>query len=325
MENFDTALAKHDGLGRRIGAEFKFPLVQMDGKAVPYETVEALWRFLEKDLGWKPEIDSVSGKVVGARTPGEYNETVASCETGYCKVEFSFAHVGCLQDLEKMVKDLRKSLKPFCERENVVLLGYGIHPGTPPGRELLMKKSRAGVWDKLYHSNRHIPPADGHDLHLFTVNAASHCHLSVSKEEAIPLVNTLNGFSGAQIALTADSSVWRGAVDPHLLCVSERFWDWWMPEKNRIGVPDKAFKNLEDYVEEIASMKPVFVKRNGIPYILEKYETFREYYETGRAQGIDPESCPSDLRAAAVHDWESALAAGEEYGYRNSQASVLAP
>ena len=38
-----------------------------------------------------------------------------------------------------------------------------------------------------------------------------------------------------------------------------------------------------------------------------------------------PKSCPAELRAAAAEDWEAAVTAGDRYGYRNAQASVLAP
>jgi ribonucleoside-diphosphate reductase alpha chain len=41
--------------------------------------------------------------------------------------------------------------------------------------------------------------------------------------------------------------------------------------------------------------------------------------------GIDPEFCPDDLLAAARDAWDKALALGEKHGYRNAQATVLAP
>ena len=46
---------------------------------------------------------------------------------------------------------------------------------------------------------------------------------------------------------------------------------------------------------------------------------------TTRVAGIDPALCPTDLLAAARAAWDRALALGERYGYRNAQATVLAP
>ena len=46
---------------------------------------------------------------------------------------------------------------------------------------------------------------------------------------------------------------------------------------------------------------------------------------TTRVTGIDPALCPADLLAAARRAWDRALALGERWGYRNAQATVLAP
>ncbi len=44
-----------------------------------------------------------------------------------------------------------------------------------------------------------------------------------------------------------------------------------------------------------------------------------------KVMGIDPEVCPEDLLAAARTSWDLALEVGETNGYRNAQATVLAP
>jgi len=287
LSGFHQAVAKGDG-SRRIGAELKFPLVNTDGSAASLETVCDLWEFLQ-GRGWQPDVDDLTGQVVGARTPGEKNDTVASCETGFCKVEFSLAHVADLFALDDAVRGLLASLTDFCSAQGVHLLGCGIHPMTPPSERLLIKKGRTSVWDKVFGANRCLGPEDGDDVCLFTINAASHVHLSITPDEAIDAVNVLNGFAGAQIALTANSSVWKGQVDPTYRCVSEKLWDWWMPESDRIGVPAKPFDDLRDYVETVAEFRPVYVKRAGKPIVLTRYDSFGEYYGRGRAVGLDGE------------------------------------
>ncbi len=283
-DGFEGALKERDNSERRIGAELKFPLVNPDGSAVDYPTIERLWRFLIEH-GWQPVKDSAGGKLIGATKPGEQNDTVASCETGYCKTEFSLSHVPDLHRLEEEIDELSLELKPFVEEENVHFLGYGIQPLTPPGQDLLMKKSRTSVWDKVFASNEHIPEEHGDDFHLFTINSASHVHVSVERDEAIPLVNVLNGFCPAQIALTAHSNVWRGELDSNYKCVAEKFWDWWMPEEGRVGMPEKAFENLKNYVEIISDFQPVYVKRDGKPVVLTDYDGFAEYFEEEQATG----------------------------------------
>lgn len=286
MERFRDALDSQGFSERRIGAELKFPLVNLDGTAASFDTVCELWSYLES-RGWRPVQDKMTGRIVGASKPGPQNDTIAGCETGFCKAEFSLAHVANLFDLQKQIDELRVELQPFCEKHNVRFLCYGIHPVTPPTKELMIKKRRTSPWTKAFGSNRHIDEKDGDDLHLFTINAASHVHVSVDPEEAIDAVNVLNGFSGAQIALTANSNIWRGRTDPKYKCVAEKFWDWWMPDSGRVGMPRKPFQDIEDYVRTIADFKPVYVVRNGNPIILERYKTFREYYKLGRAVGRD--------------------------------------
>jgi len=285
INRLEQAAASRAG-DRRIGAELKFPLVKADGTAANLDTVHALWRYL-CDRAWDPVIDGMTGALVGARKLGEQNDTVASCETGFCKVEFALAHVKSLFDLEQSIHDLRHELRPFTDEHKVHFLGYGIQPVTAPSKRLLMKKTRTSVWDKVFPSNRHVARQDGDDVHLFTINAASHVHVSVTRDEAIPAVNVLNGFAGAQIALTANSNIWLGRVDPEYKCVAEKFWDWWMPESNRVGVPQRPFEGVQDYVQTIASFRPVYVKRAGRPIVMKRYTAFADFYCAGRAVGFD--------------------------------------
>ena len=46
---------------------------------------------------------------------------------------------------------------------------------------------------------------------------------------------------------------------------------------------------------------------------------------TTQVLGIDPDLCPPDLLSAARRAWDRALSLGERHGYRNAQATVLAP
>ncbi len=279
-----SASRKH-GAQKRVGAEFKFPLVNHDGTAAPLKTTLAFWEYLEGKRGWRLTRDPFTGNPTGACKPGPCNDSVASCETGFCKAEFSLAHTADLFELERLVTDLYEDLRVFSEANNVYFLGYGMQPVTAPDKDLLFKKSRTSVWDGFFATHRHIPPERGHDMHLFTVNAASHVHLDMPEEELISAINVLNGFAGAQIALTAHSPVWQNKVDPEYRCVAEKLWDWWLPKGDRVGVPEKPFRDIRDYVYRIADLQPIYVERNGEPIVLEQYKTFAEYYAQKRAVG----------------------------------------
>ena len=57
------------------------------------------------------------------------------------------------------------------------------------------------------------------------------------------------------------------------------------------------------------------------------FNTPLEEYEglSVKPQGIQPEHCPPDLLAAARNAWDRALELGMAYGFRNAQATVVAP
>ena len=312
IDGFHEAVALREFRERRIGAELKFPLVELDGRAVPLETVRALWRFLVGN-GWDAIKDPVTGQLAGAKIAGPYNDSIAACETGYCKAEFSLAHVSNLFELTESIEALRRELAPFTAEHDVRFLAYGIQPITPPSQELLFKKARSCFWEQALPSNTHISPEDGDDVHLFTVNAGSHVHVSIEPEDAARAVNVLNGFAGAQIALTAHSPVWQGRCDEDYLCVNEKLWDWWEPAEGRVGVPVQPFEDLEDYVRTIENLAPIYVQRDGQPILLPEYKSFADYYgshgATGRTlQGETVEVTPSpeDIRLHNSCYWYTA-------------------
>ncbi|MEM7712169.1 MAG: glutamate-cysteine ligase family protein [Cyanobacteria bacterium P01_A01_bin.68] len=273
-------------MGQRIGTELKFPLVeQNNGSAVKLETVNALWSYLS-NRGWKAAVDPVTNQVVGATKPGEYNDTLASCETGFCKIEFSLAHVGDLHALNRQIDSLKAELIPFAEEHQVSFLGCGIHPVSPPSPELVIAKQRTLAWDTLFPEGEIVNDKPRPGMHLFTVNSGSHVHLSVSSaEEAVGITNVFNGFAGAQIALMGNSSVWKGKVDSEFQCVAEKFWDWWMLDEARVGLPNKCFTDIEDYGNAIAKLRPFYVVRNEIPILINDYATFANYYDCSPAKG----------------------------------------
>ncbi len=272
--------------GQRIGTELKFPLVeQNNGCAVKLETVQALWSYLI-NRGWEAVVDPITKQVVGASKPGEYNDTLASCETGFCKIEFSLAHVGDLNALTQQIDALLAELIPFANEHQVSFLGCGIHPVSAPSPELLIAKQRTLAWDTLFPEGEMVNDKPRPGLHLFTVNSGSHVHLSVSSaEEAVGITNVFNGFAGAQIALMGNSSVWQGKVDSDYQCVAEKFWDWWMLDEARVGLPSKRFTDIEDYGNTIAKLRPLYVQRNETPILISNYPTFEDYYECSSATG----------------------------------------
>jgi gamma-glutamylcysteine synthetase len=292
-EGFQQAITRRKRFsGRRIGSELKFPFVKNNGCAAHKVDVESLWEYLGEH-GWIVLTDPVTGRRIGAELPGEFNNTVARSETGHCLIEFSLAHAGTLHELQKTYDDLRSVLSDFSEATETWLLSFGMHPVEKPGKHLMTGKSRNIFWEKMFGSNRIVPPDEGSDVHLFALSAAHQVHIDLDLEESVKAVNVLNGFAGAQIALTANSNIWRNGVADRAQCLGELFWDWWLgDERDRAGVPERRFDSLDDYADCIGGYSPVFVRRHDRVIGVPGYETFKEYYRgEGMKAGIDADGC----------------------------------
>jgi len=68
--------------------------------------------------------------------------------------------------------------------------------------------------------------------------------------------------------------------------VAEKFWDWWMPDTGRVGIPASPFDDMEHYVGTITALKPVYVKRDGQPILLSQHDTFGDYYRARAPVGV---------------------------------------
>lgn len=309
LEKFERVQEKR-GLGarrRRIGSELKFPLVDMNGESVDAGQTSKLWNFLAKK-GWTPQEDPHTGEIIGVERKGDMNEDLASCETGFSKVEFSLAHTDNLFALKDTVEELKQDIQEFSTEHGVAFLGLGLHPVTPPGEHLLMKKkSRNLFWDRLFGGNDHISPDEGTDVHLFTINASNQVHIDVTMEEAAEAVNVFTGLAGAQVAMTANSNIWKGDVDGGHKCLAEMFWDWWLKNRhsNRYGVPETRFKDLSEYFVHVLEFPPVYVRREGVPVGLPYCPSFSAFYacsvggkDCGRSTrpcGLSADGAPVDV------------------------------
>lgn len=259
----------------RVGVELKFPVVNLNGEAGSESQVKAMFRHLVSE-GFDPLIED-GDNLIGATLDGEMNETTAQCETGFCKAEFSMAHCGDLHAMSKQVEHLRRTLQPFTQANDIALIGCGIHPVTPPSASLKMNRQRAGVWGQIYRSNSCIDPEAGDDVDLFTVNTANHVHVNVAQSRVASAINAMNGYAPAAIALGGNAKVWRGEVDAEHTCVAEAFWDWWKPVAGRVGMPDRVFADLDDYLAYVASLPCLYVKREAGPVAIKNPMAMKDF------------------------------------------------
>ncbi len=269
--DFEERERERGGGKRNIGIELKFPAVYGDGTAVSLSDISRSWQYFH-NRGWELLYDVKSSAPIGVkRRRGERREDILGVETSFCKIEFSLAYEKSLFALGQRIEELRRALTDYAQEHRVYLLGLGIHPITPPSKALMAKNSRNLFWDKAFSND---------SVHLFTVTAENQAHVDINLNEACDAVNVFNGLSGAQIALTANSSVWSGGIDHEYKAVREAFWDWWLPNEGRVGVPLRRFDSFEDYIDTICKLKPVFIIREGKNLGIHRYNTFSDYYSS---------------------------------------------
>ena len=82
----------------------------------------------------------------------------------------------------------------------------------------------------------------------------------------------------------------------------------------------KVLGTFEKYEENKEDMLRVMHNHRLAAYDADKYEGL-----SLKPQGIKAQYCPANLLTAACKAWDDAVELGEKYGYRNAQATVIAP
>jgi gamma-glutamylcysteine synthetase len=281
LNRFDKKLRTRPLAKRRgVGMEAKFCVADQKGKAVDGERLQELFQGLEHK-GWTLSMDSNLDIATGAEKDGFSCPACISTGTGHCKVELSVPYGKTLRDLESNFVSMSRDVKSCAGEQGIKLLCLGVHPVIEPHPSLVQKKSRHIFWDEVFDTGL---------VHLFALSADCQVHVDVEPQEAHKAVNVFQGLAGAQIALTANATIWKDKVDYEYLDLKEAFWDWWLPGKERAGVVSTPFTSLEDYAHRLSSLRPVFVEREGHSLGIYDYPSFRDYYfKADKVYGVTAE------------------------------------
>ena len=279
MSRFERKASERKKERREVGMEAKFCLTDSNGNAVPASFLEELFAHLS-DIGWSLNQDNNLGVATSAVKESDTCPAMISTGTGHCKIEFSVPYAMSVGDLEKNLSRMVEDVKSCIVPNSVHLLCLGVHPVTEPEPSMVQRKTRHLFWDEVFKSGL---------VYLFAICSDCQVHVDVEADEVHAAVNVLQGFTGPQIALTANATVWKGRIDPEYLDVREAFWDWWLGGEDRAGLASKPFSSLPDYVDRISSMRPVFVIRKGESLGIYHYPSFRDYFGSG--DGAEAYTC----------------------------------
>ncbi len=186
----------HDGFlstlngDRTIGEELELPVVDGDGRAA---SARCLWPQLI-EAGWR--VKSVSNPFRLS-----LNGFDIMPEASWSTLEVATPPFSDLATLARSSAHLMGHLVSLAGRHGLRLLGYGTQPLTPP-REL--------KWVNLprYHILRQA--LGDAALTAILAAASQQCHVQVTRQEAIPLLNVYNGLSGLLNAMFAHAPIQEG-------------------------------------------------------------------------------------------------------------------
>ncbi len=284
----DAVQRRRGQSGRHVGLELKFPVVDGSGRAAGADAIHRFWEIC-REAGWELDRDGHSGQVVCARTASSDNPDLIRTTTGICVLEFSIAHAPDLFSLQRRIGELRPLVAELRRLAGVHLLGLGIQPLTPPQNKIRHAKGRHLFWDQVIPPRSRTPHGHRGTVDLFTVIADNQVHVDGSPCDCIDALNTLNALAGPQLALTANSSVWAGQSDDRHAAVRELFWDWWLGDSPRAGMPTSPFTDFADYVRATALLRPVYARRDGDYLGLQDYPSFLEFFAHPTAQAVTTE------------------------------------
>ena len=306
LRRFEQAMCRRAAhTCRHVGLELKFPVVTENGDAVTAETIDEFWRICKAD-GWEPVRAPDTGQTVGVRGGDSDNPDAIRGATGVCVLEFALAHRESLGKLHEELIRLSTVVSELARRTGARLLGFGVHPKSTPCSDLRRQEDRTVFLDRVLPPRPNTPHGHEGNVDLFTIAADSQVHVDVDIDEAVAATNLLNGLAGPCLALTANSSVWRGQPDPRHLAVRELFYDWWSGGSARCGVPARPSQSFEDYVRATVDFRPVCVRRKSAYLGIAHYETFLDYYATERPTARTPQgetvSVARDADDIDLHD-----------------------
>jgi gamma-glutamylcysteine synthetase len=244
-ERFARCFPRRARAPRWVGREAEYPLVTPDGRA---GDASRLWPMLLEEGGCEPIRDvppgGEPGAVVGVR--GDGWELLV--EVGRCTVELVTGPRPSLFELSRDHERALTRILPAVRRAGLRLLGFGIQPRTPPTRSLLSPKRRYP----------YLVEATASRWLSWCVTASDQVHVDAGRDDLVALTNVMNALSGSVIALTANSSVYRGRPG-RFASGREGLMSNVTGEPYRHGAVPRAFADLEDYVRFVLGFRCLFL------------------------------------------------------------------
>ncbi len=227
---------------RHVGQESEYPVVTASGAAAD---VSMLWPLLAAAGDLQPKFDAVNQAMTVGLEGAEYGYAL---EVGRGTIEINTRPCLHLVELETVHKAALHRLVWAASQLDLRVLGYGVHPLTPPSLSLLSPKQR-------YHA---LLQSMGDDWLWYTVTASEQLHVDVARPELVRMLNLGLMMAPVVVALCGNSPIYGGVESPY--CSAREGVAEAGPYANRHGMPAAPYADLADFVAGLARL-PSLLRR----------------------------------------------------------------
>lgn len=254
----------------KIGLEYeRLPVNTKSFMAVDYwgnDGIAVCLKQFAKLNGWDYIVDG--NNIVGL---AKEHDTI-TLEPG-SQIEISAKPERTIFELKKKIDSINSSLEEILMNHNIILLNYGISPGSTCKNINLIPKRRykimAGyLWGILS------------DVMMRETAGIQCCIDFKSEDDAMRKFKLANKLSPFMTAIFSNSPI-RGGVDTGYK--SFRALSWLNTDNDRCGFAGKISEefSFEDYIDCIMKTPMIFIQKNGQPIDINGDITFEEYMQNG--------------------------------------------
>ena len=254
--------SKYDNIDdnqRKIGLELEFPVIDINGNPPDIDIIHSLFDYLNEKFEWAPIF--FKDIYYGLENLTQYEKL--TFESGRVCIEYSSPPFNNLFELKRRVVEILDIIAYFFKERRYYLFCGGLSPNIHPNPDFALKiDCYSFLTEETKHHFVHEDIGKDYLAYLFTSHNSP--HVDIGSCEAVEIYNILNALSGLQIALTANSAIWKGMPDMEYKCLRNHFYEKMYPHRsNFITMPAYFPSSRRDYIDYILTVPPLLISRNN--------------------------------------------------------------
>ncbi|KXT74780.1 hypothetical protein STRDD10_00726 [Streptococcus sp. DD10] len=266
-----------------IGVELEFPIVEKMGNPTSIKVTTELMKTLAQSMVVE-KIDE-DGNPIQLLNP-ETGDRILF-EVSYTTIEFAFAPVSAIHEVEKRFLDLFDRIQEILEKNHHEIQGWGVNPNWQINDNHAVKSPRYEMlmsYLSLALNKNHKDLHDYYDYGSFI--CGSQVQLDVSRENYLHVINAFNQLEPLKAFLFANSEFW--GQDWDLKISRDFFWEGSMHGifKENVGVNPVDFKTEDEFFTYLDQSAIFTAKRGEKTYFFEPIRA-TDYLDMGPFEAYD--------------------------------------